>query len=75
MTGKLIAAAVTIFLAIPPVLAPFGDLVFAAEDNLSVKDYLEQSLPAQEGRKITYSRGTKLLTVTDTKVTRNLSGP
>ncbi|OGX28279.1 MAG: hypothetical protein A2879_01955 [Omnitrophica WOR_2 bacterium RIFCSPHIGHO2_01_FULL_49_10] len=72
MTGKLIAAAVTIFLAIPPVLAPFGDLVFAAEDNLSVKDYLEQSLPAQEGRKITYSRGTNLLTVTDTKANQEL---
>lgn len=76
MTRKLITAAITICLAIPVLpfgdLAPCGDLVFAAEGNLSVKDYLEQSLPAQEGRKITYNGGTKLLTVTDTKSNQEL---
>ncbi len=72
MTRRFIAAAVTFFLAMPSVIAPFGDLAFAAEDNLSVKDYLEQSLPAQEGRKITYNGGTKLLTVTDTKGNQEL---
>jgi len=66
MTKKLIAAAVTVFLAIPPVISP------AAEDSLSVKDYLEQAMPAQEGRKITYNEGTKLLTVTDTKGNQEL---
>ena len=62
MTRKLIAAAITVFLAIPPILA------FGAENaSLNIKDYLEQSLPAQDGRKITYNAGSKLLTVTDTK--------
>lgn len=61
MKKRLIAAGVTICLAIPLVL------VLAAEDNLSVKDYLEQSLPSQEGRRIAYNEGTKLLTITDTK--------
>jgi type II secretory pathway component GspD/PulD (secretin) len=62
MTRKLIAVAITIYLAIPV-------LVFAADEggNLNIKEYLEQSLPAQDGRKITYNGGTKLLTVTDTK--------
>lgn len=64
MTKKLIAAAVAICFVIP--------ITFAAENNLSVKDYLEQSLPAQEGRKITYNEGTKLLTVTDTKGNQDL---
>lgn len=67
MTRKLIAAAVTICLAAPSIIIPFRDSAFAAEDSLNVKDYLEQSLPTQEGRKITYDGGTKLLTVTDTK--------
>ena len=77
MTRKLIAAAATICLAIPS-LALFGDLAlfedsaFAAEGSLNVKDYLEQSLPAQEGRKITYNGSTKLLTVTDTKGNQEL---
>ena len=63
MKKKFIAAAVTVCLVIPQVA------LFAANDgsSLSIKKYLEQSLPAQEGRKITYNEGSKLLTVTDTK--------
>ena len=63
MKKKLIAAAVAVCLAIPAVA------VFAAAEggSLSIKDYLEQSLPNQDGRKITYNEGSKLLTVTDTK--------
>lgn len=72
MTKKPIAAAITICLAIPSIVASFGDLALAAEDSLSVKGYLEQSLPVQEGRKITYNEGTKLLTVTDTKGNQEL---
>lgn len=68
MTKKLIAATITICLAIPSI----AQLSFAAEDSLNVKDYLEQSLPVQEGRKITYNDGTKLLTVTDTKGNQEL---
>lgn len=74
MTRKLITAAIiTICLAIPHIIISCGGIAFAAESgNLSVKDYLEQSLPAQEGRKITYNGGTKLLTVTDTKGNQEL---
>lgn len=68
MKKKLIAAAITVCLAIPSLIA----IAFAAEDSLSVKGYLEQSLPAQEGRKITYNEGSKLLTVTDTKGNQEL---
>ena len=66
MTKKLIAAAIAVFLAVPPAL------IFSAEGNISVKDYLEQSLPSQDGRKITYNEGSKLLTVTDTKGNQEL---
>ncbi|MDD4878872.1 MAG: hypothetical protein PHR22_00255 [Candidatus Omnitrophica bacterium] len=63
MKKTFIAAALTVCLAIPQVA------LFAADNGsgLSIKDYLERSLPAQEGRKITYNDGTKLLTVTDTE--------
>ncbi len=68
MTRKLIAAALSVFLAIPAVA------VFAADDGGSrdIKQYLEQSLPSQDGRKITYNDSSKLLTVTDTKDNQEL---
>lgn len=43
----------------------------SAED-LTVAAYLKDSLPPQEGRKITYNQSSKLLTVTDTKSNQNL---
>ena len=63
MTRKFIVAAITVCLVIPQVA------LFAADSGskLNIKDYLEQSLPTQEGRKITYNEGSKLLTITDTK--------
>ncbi|MFA5338969.1 MAG: hypothetical protein WC317_02330 [Candidatus Omnitrophota bacterium] len=67
MKKKFIAGAVIICLAIPQIA------LFAADDgSLNIKDYLEQSLPAQDGRKITYNDGTRLLTVTDTKDNQEL---
>lgn len=45
--------------------------IVLAED-LTVAAYLKDSLPPQEGRKITYNQATKLLTVTDTKSNQNL---
>ncbi len=43
----------------------------SAED-INVANYLKDSLPPQEGRKITYNQASKLLTVTDTKSNHNL---
>lgn len=42
------------------------------ESQLTVKDYLEKALPPEEGRKIVYNEGAKLLTVTDTTTNHKL---
>lgn len=42
------------------------------ESQLTIKDYLEKALPPEEGRKIVYSEGAKLLTVTDTRTNHGL---
>jgi type II secretory pathway component GspD/PulD (secretin) len=44
----------------------------ASAADLTVATYLQDSLPPQEGRKITYNQATKMLTVTDTKPNQNL---
>lgn len=47
--------------------------VFSQEaTQLTVKEYLEEALPPEEGRKIVYNESAKLLTVTDTKANHNL---
>ncbi len=42
------------------------------ESQLTIKDYLEKALPPEEGRKIAYNEGAKLLTVTDTTTNHKL---
>lgn len=46
--------------------------IFAQEEKVSIKDYLEKALPPQEGRNIVYNDNAKLLTVTDTKSNQKL---
>ena len=57
---KTILLALALFFLIPPLNVSSDD------SQVTIKDYLERSLPPQEGRKVTYNEGTKLLTVTDT---------
>lgn len=63
MTKNFVALAVACLLILPQI---------ASSANLSIKEYLLNSLPPQEGRKITYNDATKLLTVTDTKTNQSL---
>lgn len=47
--------------------------IFSQEETqLTIKDYLERALPAEEGRRIVYNENAKLLTVTDTKSNQKL---
>lgn len=46
---------------------------FSQDDSqLTIKDYLNRALPPEEGRKIVYNEGAKLLTITDTRTNHNL---
>ncbi|MFA5093978.1 MAG: hypothetical protein WC512_01885 [Candidatus Omnitrophota bacterium] len=59
-------------LLILAVVSLLGLPFIAFSEDLTIAEYLQNSLPPQDGRKITYNQATKLLTVTDTKTNQSL---